>query len=75
MKLSKAKALVLAVAFAGMPLVTVGTCDPATGAFEFFRDDDNEFYHGDGNYYHDGFYEEEVVYYEEGYYEDCVYCW
>lgn len=50
------------VALGVMPLVTSATCDPVSGAFDFFRDDD---------YYDDGYYED--VYVVDGYYDDCYF--
>ncbi len=73
--LHRAKRLILALACAGIPLVTVGTCDPYTGAFDFFRDDDNDYYY-DGYYYYDDYYYDD--YYDDGYYyyyDDCYDCW
>lgn len=59
-------AWVLAVLAGAMPLVTTATCDPVTGAFDFFRDDDF------GDYYDDYYYDD---YYYEDYYYDCYYCY
>ena len=55
-----------ALAVAGIPLVTSATCDPQTGAFDFFRADN-------GGYY-DGYYSD--VYYVDTY-DDCFFfdCW
>ncbi len=36
------KLLVAALTTAGVCLVTTATCDPSTGTFEFFRDDDRD---------------------------------
>ena len=61
----RAKVLVAAVAVGGVPLITVGSCDPITGAFDFYRDDDF-----DDGYYHDDFF-----YYDDFYYDDCFDCY
>lgn len=50
----------------GSALVTAATCDPVTGAFDFFRNDDNY-----DDYYYDGYYDD--YYYEDVYYDDCYY--
>ncbi|MBI4718896.1 MAG: hypothetical protein HY763_13910 [Planctomycetes bacterium] len=72
MRIKKAKAMLLALALGGVPLVTSGACDPRTGVFSFFRDSDN---------YDDGFvdvfvddpfyYGDEVVVVDDCYYYDC----
>lgn len=41
--------LLLGCALAGTPLITTATCDPYSGAFDFFRDDD----YGDHNFFDD----------------------
>ncbi len=61
-KLSRMKALFVAVACGGIPLVTEVNCDPY-GAY-FFRDDDSDYY---DDYYYDD-------YYYEDYYCDPYYC-
>ena len=83
--LKQAKVGVIALAFAGIPLVTMGTCDPATGMFDFFRDDDGYYYDSyyydpyyyDSYYYepyyYDGYYYEDY-WYEDYYYDDCFFC-
>jgi hypothetical protein len=56
-----------AMAVGGIPLVTSATCDPQTGALDFFRADNGSFY--DGGY--------TDVYYADPYYSDCYFfdCW
>jgi len=56
----RVKALLVALACGGVPLVTSATCDPATGVLDVFRDDDNY-----GYYYDD--------YYVDYYYDDCFF--
>ena len=68
MKAGKTKALLVALACAGMPLVTSGGCDPRTGMFDFYRDDDGYYYYDDTYYYDDYYYDD---YY---YYDDCTRC-
>jgi len=62
----------------GSALVTAATCDPVTGAFRFFRNDDSgddccgggyydDYYYGD--YYYDDYY------YDDYYYDDCFDCY
>lgn len=46
-----------------MPLVTSATCDPVTGALDFYRDDD----------YDDYYYEDVYVY--EDYYDCYFFCY
>jgi hypothetical protein len=55
-----------AMAVAGIPLVTSATCDPQTGALDFFRADN-------GGYYDGGYTD---VYYVDPY-SDCYFfgCW
>ena len=60
----KARAIVIGLAFAGIPLVTTATCDPRTGTFNLFRDDDDY-------YYDDGFFYDEIVYFDDYYFDDC----
>lgn len=55
----KLRSFLLALAIGATPLVTTATCDPYTGALDFFRDDDYDSY-----YYED-------VYVVDGYYDDC----
>ena len=58
------KIWLVGLACGGIPLVTAASCDPLTGAANFFRDDDNGYYYDDGYYYNDG------------YYDDCYFdCW
>ncbi len=51
---------VLAVLAGGFSLITTATCDPVSGAFDFFRDDDYD------DYYYDD-------YYDDYYYYDCFF--
>ena len=68
----RAKALLIGLAFGGIPLVTFGTCNPATGTFDFYRDDDH--HHDvwdvivDDGYYYD------VFCYDDYYDDDCFLC-
>jgi hypothetical protein len=77
MALKRTKALLIALAVAATPLVTTAACDPRTGTFDFFRDDDDRglfdvFYYDD--YYSDPYYYDDY-YYDDYYYEDCFFCW
>jgi len=45
------------VALGVMPLVTNATCDPVTGAFDFFRDDDYDDYYYEDVYVVDPYYD------------------
>jgi hypothetical protein len=45
-------------ALGGAPLITAVTCDPATGSFDFYRDDDFDDFYNDDCYY-------------DVYYDDC----
>lgn len=60
----KAISTLCLVALGVMPLVTAATCDPVTGAWDFFRDDDY------GDYYYDDYYYDDYYYYDDCYY-DC----
>ncbi|MGB2984888.1 MAG: hypothetical protein WBE26_03315 [Phycisphaerae bacterium] len=64
---SKAKRVLAALAFAGIPLITTGSCNPYSGTLDFYRDDD----------YDDlGFFDvfiEDDYYYDDWYYDDCCY--
>ena len=73
MTLTRAKMRLAALACAGVSLITTATCDPYTGTFDFFRDDDRDYFLDDGLFYlDDGYYYEEVIYYDDyGYYDDC----
>ena len=57
MRARKAKTWLIVLACAGMPLVTVGTCDPETGTINFYSSDyDDDFYYYDRydrGYYYD----------------------
>ena len=72
----KAKTWMIGIACAGIPLVTIGSCDPATGWFDFYRDDDLDYYdgyyYGDAYYYDDYYYDD--YYYDDYYYDDCFFC-
>jgi len=61
----------------GSTFVTAATCDPVTGAFRFFRDDDSgdyyDDYYYDGGYYYDDYYYDD--YYYDDYYYDCFDCY
>lgn len=70
----KIKLALFALLCGGAPLVTFANCDPYTGYFDFFRDDDADYYYDGGGYYDDYYYDE--YYYEEVYYEECWWdCW
>lgn len=60
----------LGMALAATPLVTTATCDPVTGTFEFFRDDDAPSI-GWGHDFHDGYYYGDVVFYDDCYFFVC----
>jgi hypothetical protein len=72
MNLKNAKRFLVGLACAAIPLVTTASCDPAFGAFSFFRDDDDrggfldvfvdDYY--DPCYYDDCYYDEVIVYEE-----------
>lgn len=70
------KALFVAAMCGGVPLITTGSCDPRTGALQFFRDDDAggffDVFVDDGYYYDGGSYVEDV-YYDDYYYDDYYY--
>lgn len=77
---NKAKRLLmaLAVAVAGIPLITTATCDPYYGVFDFYRDDD---YGRDGGvldwligdlFYDDCYYDCYDDYYYDDYYDEIV---
>lgn len=68
-RLRKAMLLLLV---GGSTLVTAATCDPVTGAFRFFRNDDSGDYYDDGYYYEDVYYYDDY-YYDDYYYDDCYY--
>ena len=63
--INRARVLLTAVAVGGVPLITIGSCDPITGAFEFYRDDD----------YDGGFFFDDGYYYDDYYYDDCFDCY
>ncbi len=65
----KIKRTAAAIAMAGIPLVTQAVCDPATGYFDFYRDDDADYCCDDfdDSYYYD----DDPYYYDDPYYDDC----
>ena len=78
--MKRVKVAVMSMAMGGMPLVTVGSCDPYLRSLSFFRGDDTYYYdpfytadayYYDDYYYDDGYYDE--VYYDEVYYDDIYY--
>jgi hypothetical protein len=80
MALKRTKALLIGLAVGAIPLVTMGSCDPVTGALDFFRDDDNYGYYYDdffyGDYFYDDYYYYDPYYYDDYYYyDDCFWCW
>ena len=73
----KTKAWLIGLACAGIPLVTIGSCDPVTGLFDFYRDDDYDGYYYDDVYYDDYLYDDYYYtdyYYDDYYYDDCFFC-
>ena len=67
MRVNKFKAAVVGLACGVAPLITTATCDPYTGAFDLYRDDD--FRYG-------GFFFDEFIVYDEHYVDDCSWwCW
>ncbi len=72
----KAKALLVGLACAGIPLITTASCDPRRGTFELFRDDHDhrrglfdvivdEWFYDDCSFWDD-------CYYDDYYYEDII---
>ncbi|MBI1826672.1 MAG: hypothetical protein HY287_18205 [Planctomycetes bacterium] len=51
MKTKTIRRFLIIAAFCGILPVTAATCDPVTGAVNFFRDDDSNYY--DSGYYGD----------------------
>jgi hypothetical protein len=66
MKRPHTKAVFAALAMGGISLITTATCDPVTGAFDFYRDDDF-----DDCCYDDYYYDDYYYYYDDCYYFDC----
>lgn len=64
----KLSRLFLGLAIASTPLVTAATCDPYTGYFDFYRDDDYDDDH-DGGFFDAWGWDDD--YYE---YDDCFDC-
>ena len=78
MAFKRTKALLIALAVGGIPLITMANCDPVTGALDFFRNDDyggsgyyDDYYYS-GDYYYDDYYYD--PYYDDYYYDDCWFC-
>ena len=63
MRARRARTWLIVLACAGMPLVTVGTCDPETGAVNFYSSD----YDDDHFYYYDR--------HDHGYFDHYEYDW
>lgn len=61
----RTKTVLMGLAVGAIPLVTTATCDPVTGAFDFFRDDDFD------DCCYDDYYYEDVYYYDDCYFD----CW
>ncbi len=57
--------MLVGLAIGAIPLITTATCDPVTGAFDFFRDDDF-----DDECCYDDYYYEDYYYYDDCYF-DC----
>jgi len=55
---------ILALLAGGMPLVTEVECDPVTGGFWVYRDDDSD-------YYYDDYYYEDMYYYDDCFFLEC----
>ena len=74
----KTKAWLIGLACAGIPLVTIGSCDPVTGFFDFYRDDDYDGYYYEDVYYYDDYLYDDYYYtdyyYDDYYYDDCFFC-
>ncbi len=71
----KTRAVAIILALAGMPFVTTATCDPMSGTFDFYRNDDQcDGFLGDFlcdvGYYDD--YDDDCWYGDC--YDDCWYC-
>lgn len=80
---NRTKRWIVGLACAGIPLVTIGSCDPATGWLDFYRDDDLDYFEGyyyyDDPYYYDDYYYYtdyyyDPYYYDGYYYDDCFFC-
>jgi hypothetical protein len=82
MAFRRTKAVIVALAIGGIPLITMANCDPYTNAFDFFRDDDCGDYYYDSGYYCDDYYYGDYYYddyyydpyYDDYYYDDCWFC-
>ena len=77
MRQRRTKAWLAALLCGGMPLVTIGTCDPRTGFLDIYRDDDADYVDVwvDEYVYEDPYYYD-YYYYDEYYYDDdCWLCW
>ena len=62
------KAWCLALATASTTLITAATCDPYSGFFDFYRDDDS------GDYFYDDFFFDDGFYYDDPFYfDDCFF--
>lgn len=75
MSLKNAKRLILAVAFAGIPLITTASCDPYRGTLDIYRNDDYD----DGwfdvitdDWFYDDCYWWDDCYYDDYYYDEIV---
>ena len=58
------KMWLVGLACAGIPLTTAVSCDPVTGAANFFRNVDSGDYYDDGYYYDGGYYVDDCYYYD-----------
>ena len=62
------KAWCFALTTASTTMITAATCDPYSGFFEFYRDDDS------GDYFYDDFFFDDGFYYDDPFYfDDCFF--
>ena len=77
MSWTKAKRLLVGLAFAGIPLITTASCDPYRGTLAIYRNDD---YYDRGFFdviiddwfYDDCYFWDDCYYYDDYYYEEIV---
>lgn len=75
MRTGRMKGLFVVFVSAAMPFVTTATCNPRTGAFDFFRDDDSGFLEDDGFFFEEDVFFYDDPYFDEGFYfDDCGFC-
>ncbi len=75
MRTGRMKGLLVAFVSAAIPFVTIATCNPNTGAFDFFRDDGSDHWEDDELFFQEDVFFYDDPYFDDGFYlDDCAFC-